>query len=249
MNLSAIVKPCQEKNFQQGNIYGVYDPQYFEKFIVEMLDSDYWQQEKLIVGTAQGRGTTWFIQTKNKHQLVLRHYYRGGLIGKFNKDKYWFSDYYLTRAAREFSLLKTMSVLNLPVPSPVAYRIIKKGLFYQADLLSTRIENAKDLVALLNEKKLTDKLWLSIGKMIKRFHDHGIYHHDLNIHNILIDGNNKSWLIDFDRCEQRKIVNAWQQANLERLLRSFKKEKNKLPNFHWKEENWQLLMEGYLSQR
>jgi len=247
LNLSAIVKPCLEKSFQQGNIYCLYDEQFIDTFVPEMLCDKYWQQRNLITGSAQGRGTTWFIETTNKDKWVLRHYYRGGLIGKLNKDKYWFNGYSSTRAVREFSLLKVMKTLDLPAPSPIACRIVKSGLFYQADLLSSRINHSKDLVARLSEAKLDNDTWLRIGKMIKKFHDNGIYHHDLNSHNILLDNTNKAWLIDFDRCEQRKVEKTWQQANLNRLLRSFRKEKAKLPNFFWEEESWQLLIEGYLS--
>ena len=247
MNLSPIVKPCQEKTFEQGNIYCVYDEQLFSEFTPEMLSSTYWQKHNSVVGTAQGRGTTWFVKSQHQ-QWVLRHYYRGGLIGKFNKDKYWFNSFNSTRAAREFTLLKIMRELQLPVPDPVAFRIIKNGLFYQADLLSSRIQNANDLVHILSNQHLTEEIWLNIGKTIKHFHDNGIYHHDLNIHNILLDKNNKCWLIDFDRGEQRSVSSQWQKANLARLLRSFRKELDKQPIFYWQEEGWQLLLEGYLSK-
>ena len=53
------------------------------------------------------------------------------------------------------------------------------------------------------------------------------------------------WLIDFDRGEQRAVSSAWQQANIARLLRSFEKEKNNLPVFHWTKEDWNILLEGY----
>ena len=112
-------------------------------------------------------------------------------------------------------------------------------------MLSSRIENARDLVAVLTKKSITDDLWFAIGETIKMFHDQGIYHHDLNAHNILVDDNNKLWLIDFDQGEQRAIQQNWQQGNMQRLLRSFHKEQNKLATFHWLENNWQVLLEGY----
>jgi len=225
-----------------------YDGDLFSEFSSgfnsEMLSSSYWQQQEAITGSAQGRGTTWFIQHQKKH-WVLRHYYRGGLIGKFNKDHYIFTSQASTRAAKEFALLSLMQTWKLPAPKPVAYRVIRNGLFYQADLLSSRIENAQDLVAVLTQQALSDELWFSIGETIKRFHEKGIYHHDLNAHNILVDDNNKVWLIDFDQGEQRKIQQSWQHSNMQRLLRSFRKEHNKLSTFSWLEENWNMLLEGY----
>ena len=246
MNLSTIVKPCHEKVFKRDNIFCVYDAQHIDRFSPQMLDNQYWQSQNAIVGSAQGRGTTWFVQHEEK-QWVLRHYYRGGMIGKFNKDNYWFTRMESTRAAREFTLLNRLVQLNLPVPCPIAYRVIRKGRFYQADILSERICDAKDLVALLCEKEISLVLWQKIGATIKRFHNNNIYHHDLNAHNILIDKEENVWLIDFDRGEIRSGGVRWKKENMKRLLRSFNKEKNKLAGFHWQESHWDALMSGYIS--
>ena len=261
MNQPPFVKPCfekerennhkenQENSFQQGNIYCRYDNIEIDSFSPEMLNAQYWQEKNAIVGSAQGRGTTWFIATENaaneKRNWVLRHYYRGGLIGKLINDQYLYTGLENTRAAREFSLLKTMSSLALPVPKPIAYQVIKQGLTYRADLLSSRIENAQDLVGILSNNNIDDDLWFSVGKLIKTFHQHGIYHHDLNAHNILIDDNNKVWLIDFDRGEQRTKFDRWPEENMARLLRSFRKESQRVAGFQWQEDNWKILMNGY----
>ncbi|MBL4910302.1 MAG: 3-deoxy-D-manno-octulosonic acid kinase [Alteromonadaceae bacterium] len=239
-----MVKPCKLNTYQHGAIYCQYDENKLTEFSPQLFNSDYWQQKNAITGSAQGRGTTWFIE-HNKQAWVLRHYYRGGLVGKFIKDSYFYQGMTKTRAVQEFNLLAKMQQLALPAPAPVAYQVIRSGLFYYADLLSQRIENAHDLVAILSIKTLSSTLWQRIGETIQQFHQHGIYHHDLNVHNILIDDNDKVWLIDFDRGEQRTINKSWQQANLRRLLRSFNKEKNKLPNFQWQPQDWQQLLMGY----
>jgi len=232
---------------KNDNVHCLYDANRVDEFSPEMLDSHYWQKNNAVLGTAQGRGTTWFVQYQKQH-WVLRHYYRGGMIGKINKDKYCFISLAATRAAREFELLKKLQQLNLPAPNPIAYRVVKKGFLYQADLLSERIIEAEDLVAKLSSTKISDKLWQKIGATIKRFHHHGIYHHDLNAHNILIDQQDKVWLIDFDQGDQRKVASNWQQANMSRLLRSFNKEKKRLDQFYWQENNWLTLLQGYDNQ-
>jgi len=248
MNNDSPIKTCQ-----QGKSYCLYNSNEINPFAPNMLDVSYWQNEKAITGSAQGRGTTWFVvhtdeSSKQTKHWVLRHYYRGGLIGKIINDSYWFTSQKNTRAAREFALLDYMQTLALPAPKPVACRVIRHGLFYCADLLSSRIEHAQDLVALLSKQTLSAALWKKIGITIKRFHDNNIYHHDLNAHNILIDKSDNVFLIDFDQGEVRKNNQAsWQQANMARLQRSFLKELNKLPTFHWQHDNWQLLLEGYLS--
>lgn len=247
MNPSTNVKHCHQKVFQQKNIYAVYDPELVKDFSINMLSAYYWQQNNAVVGQAQGRGITYFIR-HNEQQWVLRHYYRGGLIGKFNRDSYLFTGYSNTRAAKEYQLLQQLVALNLPAPAPVAYSVIKHNISYHANILTSRIEDSQDLVALLAQAPLSESLWLAIGRCIAQFHKNGIYHHDLNAHNLLIDKNNKVWLIDFDQGEQRVVKQSWQQSNMKRLLRSFNKEKQKLPTFHWQFTDWQLLMEGYLSE-
>jgi 3-deoxy-D-manno-octulosonic acid kinase len=238
---------------QQDKSYYLYDKNEINSFEPSMLDVSYWQKENAITGSAQGRGTTWFVKHANKtskktKHWVLRHYFRGGLIGKLINDSYWFTSQKNTRAAREFALLGYMQQLALPAPKPIACRVIRHGLFYRADLLSSRIEHAQDLVALLSKQTLSAAVWNKSGATINRFHDNMIYHHDLNAHNILIDNSDNIFLIDFDRGEVRKNNQAsWQQANMARLQRSFLKELNKLPTFHWQQDNWQLLLEGYLS--
>jgi len=241
------------KVLQQNNIYCCYDNHEVSEFVPEMLSAQYWQEKNAITGSAQGRGTTWFVQHNDKNSeqqkhWVLRHYYRGGLIGKIINDSYLFTSQKNTRAEQEFDLLAHMQTLALPAPKPIAYRVTRHGLFYRADLLSSRIENAQDLVAILSKQVITPTLWKKIGATIKRFHAHDIYHHDLNAHNILIDEKKDIFLIDFDRGEVRTSnQTSWQQGNMERLQRSFLKELKQLPTFHWQMENWQLLLEGYLS--
>ncbi|GHE97079.1 3-deoxy-D-manno-octulosonic acid kinase [Thalassotalea profundi] len=247
MNPSTNVKHCHQKVFQQKNIYAVYDANLVTNFTPKMLTPHYWQEKNAVKGQAHGRGITYFVENNSQH-WVLRHYYRGGLIGKFNKDSYFFTGYKHTRAAKEYQLLHRLVELNLPAPAPVAYAIHRSAFFYHANILTSRIIDSKDLVALLTKAPLPESLWFAIGQCIANFHSHGIYHHDLNAHNILIDKNNKVWVIDFDQGEQRVIQKSWQQANIKRLLRSFNKEKQKLPSFHWQFNDWKILMEGYLSK-
>lgn len=249
--MTQAITSAQFCKLEQGKVACFFNQTLIDDFSAEMLSPSYWQQKDAVTGSAQGRGTTWFVaynDSKNtEHDWVLRHYYRGGLMGKINKDSYWFSGVENTRAAREFSLLRHMQTLQLPAPEPVAYRVIQQGFSYRADLLSSRIEHAQDLVAILSEKALADDVWQLIGATIKRFHHHGIYHHDLNSHNILLDDKEQVFLIDFDRGELRTnpVNTSWKQANMARLQRSFLKELNKLEQFYFTETNWQALMDGY----
>ncbi|MEZ8825309.1 3-deoxy-D-manno-octulosonic acid kinase [Vibrio amylolyticus] len=189
---------------------------------VELVFSvEYWRDKNAIIGSAQGRGTTWFVKG-NTGEFALRHYHRGGLFGKLVKDSYWFAGLDNTRAYQELLLLKTLIENHVNVPTPIAAKVERCGIFYRADILVEKLDNAKDLVSILNTQKLSKVQLLTIGKEIRKMHEIGVNHTDLNIHNILIN-NNKVWIIDFDKCRQQD-GNEWKQGNLDRLKRSFVKE-------------------------
>ncbi|MUJ26457.1 3-deoxy-D-manno-octulosonic acid kinase [Aliivibrio fischeri] len=201
----------------------------------QCCDPDYWQQQNKVIGSAQGRGTTWFVAL-DKMDAALRHYRRGGLFGKIIKDHYIFTGWEKSRSYQEFQLLKALKEAGVNVPKPIAARTIKRTFCYQADLLSEKIPNAQDLVSILQEKPLSKEMYQKIGNEIRKMHAAQVNHTDLNIHNILIDDNDKVWIIDFDKCYQQK-GDDWKQCNWDRLKRSFVKEVNKR-NIHWSEKEW-----------
>ena len=166
------------------------------------------------------------------------------MVGKLVRDRFWFEGVESSRAMAEYRLLAQLSEQGLPVPRPFAARMVKQGPFYRADILIERIRGAKDLVALLKQGPLADEVWHKVGQTVRRLHEAGVYHADLNSHNLLLDKEGKVWVIDFDKGAIRS-PGSWQQANLERLQRSFSKESQLHTSFHFVPENWQELMKGY----
>lgn len=219
-----------------------YDDLWVNEPLCYLFNLDYWQAEQKITGNASGRGTTWFVQLQQT-QGALRHYRRGGLFGKLVADSYWFTGWEKTRSYQEFMLLNHLRDAGVNVPRPIAARVQKSGLVYKADLLSEKVPNARDLVTILQEKPINDELYRKIGCEIRKMHDVQVNHTDLNIHNILIDDQEKVWIIDFDKCCQQS-GNSWKQGNLQRLKRSFEKEVTKRA-IKWSELDWQPLVQGY----
>ncbi len=222
-----------------------FDKDVLPEFEDNFFSAKYWQQKKAIAGNAAGRATVWFIQ-QGDHGMVLRHYYRGGLVGKVNKDKFMREPVERSRAIAEFDLLVKLRNQNLPVPRPIAARMRKVGVMsYTADILVEVIPGAVDVCRLLSERQLSDEQWQSLGAAIRQLHDKNVYHSDLNCHNIMLDDNDKPWIVDFDKCGFRE-PGDWKKENLERLLRSLKKEKAKHETFYWKESrDWPELLTGY----
>ena len=197
-----------------------------------------------ILGAAEGRGTTLFIQHDGQ-DIALRHYHRGGFVSRFLADEYFWTGLARTRAWKEWYLLASLHEMGLPVPEPVAARVNQQGLVYRADIMTLRIPQAQPVSQTLMQQSLTEKTWQSIGACIRRFHEQGVYHADLNANNILLDNEQQVFIIDFDRGEIRKPATGWQQANIARLLRSLNKIKKNSETFYFSESDWRNLLAGY----
>lgn len=187
-------------------------PQWFEP--------GWWEAAGRVGGRGGGRGEVLYVST-DAGPGVLRHYRRGGLVARINRDRYWFQGAERTRPFREFRLLDWASARALPVPAPLAARYRRHGPWYSADLLSAAIPHTATLARALAETPGALP-WAAVGDCIGRVHAAGVFHADLNAHNVLLDGE-RAWLVDFDRGERRRPAPAWQQANLARLLHSLHK--------------------------
>lgn len=230
------------KTFQDNKQCTCFDEKLLSELDESMFEAEYWHKKQAVIGSAKGRGTTWFVKL-NYIEGALRHYRRGGLFGKIISDSYIFNGWQKTRSIAEFNLLTELHNSGVNVPRPIAARAIRKGITYQADLLSEKIPDAQDLVNLL-QVTAQDKLqYEDIGKQIKKMHSLQVNHTDLNIHNILVDVNRKVWIIDFDKCYKQK-GESWKEANLARLKRSFHKELKKR-DILWSEKDWINLLTGY----
>lgn len=187
-----------------------------------LFTAEYWREQGLVVGEAPGRGSSLFLQATPTKQWVLRPYRRGGMAAKLSEKRYLWGGAERTRAFRELRLTATLFEQGLPVPRPVASCVTRYGLTYEAAFITVRIAGAKALAELLVNNLADEALMQQVGVMIRRFHQAGLDHVDLNARNILIDPTGTPWLIDLDRCRLR-AAGKWQGANLGRLERSLKK--------------------------
>jgi len=222
-------------------------PQYSAEISLNWFDADYWQQQDRIVDTKKGRATAWFF---NYHELtaVLRHYWRGGLMGKLLTDQYFFFGVKKTRVYKEFALMVKLAELGLNVPKPIAAKITPSGIIYRGDIITQAINGAQSLLDILITRPLTSHELISVANTIAEFHNQGVYHADLNINNILFDDSGNVYIIDFDRGELKTPSKSWQQANMTRLERSFNKELGRNEVMHWQDSEWQQLLNHYQSQ-
>lgn len=226
------------------NRFLVATKRYRDKVTSDWFDSKVLAEQGAIIGHSTGRNTTWFFEQQDE-QFVLRKYYRGGILSKWVEDTYLFTGLKRTRAYRELSLLKKMRKQGLPVPDPVALMVEKNGFTYRASIIIGLIKNTQDLFHILRQRSLSDDEWRAVGSLIRQFHDKGVYHSDLNIHNILLDDQGQFWLIDFDKGRFMPSRSTKLKTNLARLQRSLRKEQSLFSDFNWQESDWDYLLKGY----
>ena len=187
-----------------------------------LFDLEFWANDEKTRLINKGRGKVLLINCQGLPS-VLKHYYRGGLVSNFLSEKYLWQGESNARSIKEFRILQKMLQAGLPVPRPIAARVNRQGIFYTADLITSRIDHSSSMGDSLKENSLSSDLWKNIGSCIASFHMQGFYHHDLNIENILIDSDQKVFLLDFDKAVQMDPINNMAQKNINRLQRSINK--------------------------
>lgn len=211
----------------------------------DWLDPQWWQQRGDVTMPEGGRGSAWFIAADDR-ELVLRHYRRGGLIARWSRDRYVWTGAESTRSFAEWYLLYQLREAGLPVPVPIAATYLRRGFTYTATLLIERIPRSHSLAALLAKAPQPHDTWVGLGRCLKRFHRGGVFHADLNAHNVLCDEDGTTWLVDFDRGELRK-PGLWCDSNLVRLRRSLEKLSLGWPAGHFGDTDWLALLAGYFA--
>ncbi len=207
------------------------------------FDPAYWGSRGELEGEARGRGTSYFLRSQGRH-WVLRHYRRGGLATRITRDQYLWSGESASRPFAEWQLTYHLHRAGLPVPAPIAARYEQQGLTYRGDIITERVPEALSLCEGLRVGALSLLNWIAIGRCVRRFHDLGVCHADLNAHNVLLGREDEVFLIDFDRGSLRKR-GLWCDANLARLRRSLEKVTYGLPRDRFTEADWHGLLDGY----
>ena len=200
----------------------LYDDRLMNEIDENIFETDFWEMDKEAQPQSMGRGTVYFVKIQDQ-PCVLRHYNRGGLVAKLTLDKYLWMGEHNTRSFKEWHLLNDMVKKQLPVPAPVAARYVRNGIYYKADIITREIPDIESLSDRLLGNSMTEQLWENIGECIAKFHNHGVFHMDLNVENIQIDQNNQVFLLDFDKGRVSEPLRRLSDSNLMRLKRSIAK--------------------------
>ncbi len=186
------------------------------------FDPGWWKTSGRLRERAGGRGAIGFLDTP-AGPLVLRHFRRGGALARLLGDRYLWLGLERSRGFREFRLLAALRARGLPVPMPVAAQCRRRGMGrYTADLLTRELPAAETFAERARTGRATRDDFAEVGALLARFHAAGVYHADLNAHNIVWSDDGMH-LLDFDRGRLRRPARGWQMANLARLKRSLLK--------------------------
>ncbi|NIA12562.1 MAG: phosphotransferase [Nitrospiraceae bacterium] len=169
-----------------------------------------------------GRGALMRFAYPNGSGLV-RRYRRGGVIRHFLKESYLLQN----RPLRELGVHAFLQDEGLSVPVVLGAAWQRRGLWYRGAIASDEIASTTLLEYARERGAQAERVMDECGQLIRRMHELGVYHADLQVKNILI-GEDRAYLIDFDNASRLPVVSDRLRArNLLRLRRSF--EKHDLP--------------------
>lgn len=189
-----------------------------------LLDLFFGQGAAEEVTRRTGRGAVYIFDLPDG-KGVLRRYRRGGMLARLRKDRFWRSN----RPLKELVVLEYARQSRLPVPEVLGVLWERHGQRFSG-AIATRLVPGVTLQDWAGAHAAEEEaaVLLRCGESIRRMHDAGVYHADLQIRNIVV-GDGRVHLIDFDRARRLERLTGIQRAqNLLRLRRSI--EKNRLPS-------------------
>lgn len=150
---------------------------------------------------------------------IIRTYRRGGLMQHLLRESYLFEN----RPLREFDILCRAYESGLPVPQPLGICWTRRAGFFRGRIATREIVGIDLKSKLENDPKEAFEVLEQCGAVIRRFHDEGFWHADLQVGNILVS-DSKIWLIDFDNATwEDSITDLARARNLLRFRRSLEK--------------------------
>ncbi|KAF0245684.1 MAG: 3-deoxy-D-manno-octulosonic acid [Planctomycetota bacterium] len=163
--------------------------------------------------------------------LLIRHCRRGGALGGLLGDRHWSPK----TAWDEMQMSEKLMREGVAVAEVLAVRAEKRGLAWRLDVVTRTVENAatlRDLIAGEAPRGFPPTPVAAAAAAVRRMHDSGLWHADLNLQNILVTRDADVRIIDLAGSKvKRPLPERARLDNLARLYRSLEKQHLRLPVF------------------
>ncbi len=174
----------------------------------------------------RGRGAAPSIGLRRDVTVILRRYQHGGVFGGYTGMLHLGP----SRALEELRVTARAEASGAPVPHVVCLALWPAAGPFWSALIGTREERgARDLYEVLvasEDTRARSRLLREVGSAVRRLHDAGVDHRDLQLHNILVvdeGGRRRFVVIDLDRASYHssaRLSSRLRARSLGRLLRS-----------------------------
>jgi len=172
----------------------------FEPAAIELgLDHRSGWERHIAAGVHAGRGKVAFVET-DAGSVMLKQLRRGGVAGPIWRERF--------PSRRRLMANLTLPALarerGIATPPAVALLLIASGPSLWRGWLAVRtVPGAVDFIDRVRERPPTHDEWAEALGAVRRLHDAGFGHPDLNLGNLMVDAAGDIWVIDLDRCRVR----------------------------------------------
>jgi 3-deoxy-D-manno-octulosonic acid kinase len=175
---------------------------------------------------SRGRGAAPSVPVRRDVSIILRRYQHGGLFGRLTGMLHLGPK----RALLELKVTARAEAAGAPVPHVVCLALWPAAGPFWSALIGTREERgATDLLEFLrraDDARARREILREVGAAVRRLHDAGVDHRDLQLRNILVvedGGPRRIVVIDLDRAvyhPRGRLAARLRAKNLGRLVRS-----------------------------
>jgi 3-deoxy-D-manno-octulosonic acid kinase len=176
---------------------------------------------------AGNRGSAFRIRLSDAPEIFARRARRGGLVRFVLKDLYFGNP----RPFKELELTIAAERRGVAVAEPIGAMIEWAGpLLYRGFYLSRALDGMTlwEFVQTDDDATVRSHVLTIARAAIEKMHDAGLFHADLNLHNLMVTKANESFavvILDLDksRLKDGPLSRAMRRANWARLARSARK--------------------------
>jgi 3-deoxy-D-manno-octulosonic acid kinase len=157
-------------------------------------------------GVLAGRGYTGIQNLEGLGPVFVKQYAHGGLLRHLTGGSFLCVG--PSRSLQEFLMLERVREIGINAPQPMLF-VNKGSFFYRTWLFMEEIVNSRNLAQVSRSRKAEDADVLhdamtKLGEQVLSLIKHKIFHVDLHPGNVLVQGDGRVFIVDFDKAREFK---------------------------------------------